>query len=90
MAVENKKTVGVKIIIGPQAGACRLTGVTICGCEDPDIEKIVINREYFEKEKGRCKKLNPSPGGCCLCTADPTNPGSVAKFCPFIECSSQE
>jgi hypothetical protein len=85
MAVENNQTVGVKIIIGPQAGACGLLGVTICGSEYPDIEKVVIGREYFEKEKRCCKKLNGEKGGCSLCTADPDNPSSVAKFCPFSE-----
>jgi hypothetical protein len=85
MAVEDNKTAGVKIIIGPHAGACGLLGVTIRGSEVPGVKKVVIDREYFEKEKRRCKKLNGGKIGCPLCTADPNCASSVAKFCPFEE-----
>ena len=83
MAVENHQTAGVKIIIGPQAGARGLLGVTIVGSEGLGSEKIVLDREYFEKEKKRCKKLNGEKECCALCTADPNCATSVAKFCPF-------
>ena len=85
MAVENNITLGVKIIIGPQAGACGLPGVTICGSKDSVFEKIVVDREYFEKEKKRCNKLNGNKEGCPLCAADPNCPSSVKNYCPFSE-----
>ena len=85
MKVENNQTVGVKIIIGQQAGACGLPGVKIVGSENPGCEKVVIDREFFEKEKIRCKKLNGEKESCALCTADPSCATSIAKFCPFEE-----
>lgn len=85
MAIENKASPGVKIIIDSKAGACGQCGVTICGSDNPGCEKLVIDMQYFENLKDHCKNLNDGKGGCCLCTADPKYPDSVSKFCPFAE-----
>jgi hypothetical protein len=87
MAAENQVTRGVKIIIGQKDGACSLVGVTISGSEIPGCKKVISeeDKKFFKEHERLCKKRNGGVGGCCLCTADPTNPESVSRFCPFSD-----